>query len=565
MESIEPSGTLSLLAIFMDNTYKNQLTFNSEEEQKSFFDSLEGVTNYSDYTYIRHDSTILVDGNYEKLKTNNYCFYNNGYTNERVYAFINRIEYVNENTTRLYIETDVFQTYYFKIYFKQCFVEREHVNSDNIGEWLIPEGLETGDYISTSLTRLDIGHKEALKIIVQVSQDIDKNSLDSTYIGGSVMVGRLYVFDLDTGFGKLGEFIKKYDKAGIGDAIINAWTVSGEFTSPYVLAEDDMGSYIISNSNGYSIDTKVDKITKLADYTPHNNKLLTAPYCYYKVNNGNGGTVKYNPQDFTSSSYDEGVTFRLYGVIAVGCSSMLFPLNYKISGMGSGLSGGKFAPVGWANDTYTNWLTQTAVNRSVAVENAQASANASLASSVLNGIGNAVGGSGVLGLNDSSSSGAVQGARGKLIGGLVGGTLSTVGNYIQGSTQVENTIRSNMASVETHSYDSPQAHGQTNIGDVNVAFNLNDFYISTMTIRSEFAEAIDRYFDMYGYKVNKVKIPNLTGRKTWNYVKTVGCNFYFNGSKEEINVLRNIFDNGCTFWHSYYTALEYQHDNSIES
>lgn len=45
-----------------------------------------------------------------------------------------------------------------------------------------------------------------------------------------------------------------------------------------------------------------------------------------------------------------------------------------------------------------------------------------------------------------------------------------------------------------------------------------------MSIKQEYARVIDNFFNMYGYKVNDVKIPNITGRLNWNYVKTVDIN-----------------------------------------
>ena len=57
------------------------------------------------------------------------------------------MEYVNENCTDIFIETDVMQTWLYNIVWNRCFVEREHVNDDTIGNHTVPEGLETGEYI----------------------------------------------------------------------------------------------------------------------------------------------------------------------------------------------------------------------------------------------------------------------------------------------------------------------------------------------------------------------------------------------------------------------------------
>ena len=66
---------------------------------------------------------------------------------------------------------------------------------------------------------------------------------------------------------------------------------------------------------------------------------------------------------------------------------------------------------------------------------------------------------------------------------------------------------------------------------------------------------------MYGYKVNNVKIPNILGRKNWNYVKTLGSNIEGNIPQNDLQEIKNMFDNGVTFWHNSNTFLDYSQDN----
>jgi hypothetical protein len=70
------------------------------------------------------------------------------------------------------------------------------------------------------------------------------------------------------------------------------------------------------------------------------------------------------------------------------------------------------------------------------------------------------------------------------------------------------------------------------------------------TCRAEIAKQIDDYYNVYGYLVSENKIPNITGRPAWNYVKTNGSSVT---GKVPANVLKNInalFDRGITFWHT---------------
>ena len=84
-----------------------------------------------------------------------------------------------------------------------------------------------------------------------------------------------------------------------------------------------------------------------------------------------------------------------------------------------------------------------------------------------------------------------------------------------------------------------------------------------MSIKAEYAKIIDKYFSMYGYKVNDLKLPNISGRSNWNYVKTIGCNILGDIPQEDMEKIKSIFNNGVTFWHNPNTFLDYSQSNNI--
>ena len=55
----------------------------------------------------------------------------------------------------------------------------------------------------------------------------------------------------------------------------------------------------------------------------------------------------------------------------------------------------------------------------------------------------------------------------------------------------------------------------------------------------------------------------MTGRKNWNYIKTIGANIEGNIPEDDLNELKAIFNNGVTIWHKASTYLDYSQDNSI--
>lgn len=84
-----------------------------------------------------------------------------------------------------------------------------------------------------------------------------------------------------------------------------------------------------------------------------------------------------------------------------------------------------------------------------------------------------------------------------------------------------------------------------------------------MSIKAEFAKIIDDYFSIFGYKTNEVKVPNLTGRQNWNYVKTIDCNIIGNFPQDDLQEIKDMFNNGLTIWHNTSTFLDYSQNNNI--
>jgi hypothetical protein len=68
---------------------------------------------------------------------------------------------------------------------------------------------------------------------------------------------------------------------------------------------------------------------------------------------------------------------------------------------------------------------------------------------------------------------------------------------------------------------------------------------------------------MFGYKVNTVKTPDVTTRKYWNYVKTVGVTLSGNIPADSLVKLCDIYNKGVTFWKYGCNVGDYGLTNSI--
>ena len=512
--TITPQGQLYLCKTPLENDYKNQLTFSNETAQLTYFNSTVQHT-FDNYTYIKKDNVVQVGKNIDEIIDCNYLFYKNtGFTNKWYFCFITNMEYVNENCTRITFETDCYQTWLFQIEYKQSFVEREHVNDDTVGLHTVPENLETGEYIVNS--RDYYNGLDSLKYVIQCTEwsTSDENKPLATNYGGVYMAGGAYICNNIT---EVINILQAYAKRGKSDAVYNLYMI------PESMITNTSGSLQYSGQSSPNTDTKsITKINKIDGYTPINKKLLTFPYNYMLLSNNNGSSNILHYERFSGNTCN----FTIKGVPTVGGSIKIIPTNYdnNLNSEEEGLIAGKLPTLNWSDDEYTNWLTQNSVNIALGV----ASSGITI-----------VGGLGMM----ATGGGAVAGA-----GAVVNGAMS---------------IANELGAVYQHSLQPNSAKGNVNGGDINVCDHKNGFYFYKMTIKEEYARIIDNYFSMFGYKINRVKVPNITGRSNWNYVKTINCNFDGDIPQTDLNIIKAMFNNGVTLWHNPSTIYNYSNSNGI--
>lgn len=549
MITVNPQGLVYLCKTPLENDYKNQLTFTTAAKQLEYFTST--VQNsFDNYTYIRKDNTLKVGVPIDDIINCNYLFYQNkGFTSKYYYCFITNMSYVNENCTLITFETDCFQTYQFDIVYKSCFTEREHVSDDTIGLHTIPENLETGEYICAGKTDIYSGGNSTYVCVAttEVPEEVSVNPFNTEYNG--VYSGTIIL--LFRSALAVTNFTRAMDGLGKGDAIQNIflaptglcgtpnWTVYNvEVTSSQTITFE--ASTISNSSTATSLGTSANITvpTTFDSYTPKNNKLYCFPYNYFYLSNNIGADVSFHYEDFVNNT----ASFKILGALSIGCSIKAFPLNYKklsdtassTNSYNAGVVGSKYPVCSWKSDAYTNWLTQNSVNIAGVTLNAEEKANAM--------------GIGALAL------GSIMTATG------LGSGIGT-GLMVYGAGAIFNSMQTNYQK----DIIPQQAKGSISAGDVTYASGNTTFPIYKMCIRKEYAEIIDGYLSAYGYKVNKYKIPNITGRTNWNYVKTIECNFEGDIPQGDLNTIKNMFNTGVTMWHNPATMYDYSASNGIVS
>ena len=502
-----------LLDVPLENDYKNSLYFTSKANQQAYFQS-NIVKSYTDFSYQRKDKLIKIPDIYDNIAHCNYVMYqNSNYSNKWFYAFIDKMEYINDGTTYVYIETDVIQTWLFDYEVKSSFVEREHVDDDTTGIHTVPENVELGEYTSNGFERdnelTDLGY------MIQVTENVaGDNKFYATLFGGIANVGGAYYTD---NWQVAVSIIQAYQD-GREDAIINVYVI------PKRLIPDESlsGSLYTGSSSPVTYTKSINKVTTIDGYTPRNNKLLTFPYNFLVLDNNNGSSNVLQYELFSTSNCQ----FEIAGVPTVGGSIKCVPLNYKGHSryQQEGLMCGKFPTCGWVNDTYTNWLTQNAVN---------------------------------IGIGTVTSALQLIGGIGLMATGVGAGVGA--GSALSGAMGIANSL----GQVYQHSILPNSASGNTNGGDINACYNMNKFYFIKMSIKQEYAKIIDKYFDMFGYKVNMVKVPNKAHRSRWWYTKTIDVNIDGAIPNEDMQKIKNAYNNGITFWRNASEIDNYSLSNGI--
>lgn len=541
MAVIAPQTDVCLLKVPLEIDNSNQLTFANATAQFNYFNSLPKIT-YDNFTYQRKDNTIRIPALIDDILQYNYVMYRNeAYSNKWFYAYIDKMEYLNDNVTAVSISTDCWQTWQFDLNYKQTFVEREHVNNDAVGIHTVPEALELGEMVQNTSTTFapnktvwTSGQSEKLTntymIVFQVSElpsgsyGIDKPHQYNSIYSGLFYLGVKTADDATA-------LIYKYS-AGKPDAIVAIFVAPTAFFNGCQFAniQTDYGNVtvyypVIQTGTAPMSDANytINRPTTLNGYTPKNKKLLTYPFSYITIDNNAGECIVERYENFANSGIP---SYYMAGSLGQGCSIKLTPVGYKgqasnAENFQEGIPAMKYPVCGWASDYYTNWLTQNAVNIPLTIAGAVGSA----------GLAVATGGTSLA---------------------VTGGALLSAG------AQIGNLLSEQYKA----SLVPDQAHGNVNCSDVNVAWN-QCYSVKCMSIKYEYAKIIDDYMTMYGYKVNELKLPNITGRRNWNYVKTIGCYIEADIPQEDLQIIKNMFDNGVTFWHNASTFADYSQNNDI--
>lgn len=550
---IVPNSDVYILKnVPLEPSFDHTIWFDSPEQQATAFTTYALAFYFDKVSYQRYPRPyITLDKTADDLFDCNYMmFRNTAYGTKWFYAFITQIEYISNTTSRIYYSIDPMQTYLFDVNVGQCFVEREHAMTDVIGDNLNPESFELGEYVYDADYFPNIFAKANYVICIlatwkAVYEDNKWVIKDATTGGvGGVDSGiytgltkNLFTYDLDNPRACVEDanhVIEAATKANKADGIVSItmypkffmnWSITGDLATGLVPDTVDSIPAFTGTFDGYK---------------PKNNKLYTAPFCGVYVDNLQGNAANYAYEYFANRK----PVFNIVGAVNGNLECASIPINYKglPTNFQESLLMGGFPQCAWDVDTFKAWIAQNkyAIAAGVATTAIDTVKQVALAAT---GVGMA---------------GEVAGMSAAMTGAGSAQTIQAVGQYANAYQNAQNVSYNTqgdiltktinlVAQVKTASTQPNHARGQQS-SSVFCAMGYQGFHYMPYRIQGQFARIIDDFFSMFGYKTNRLKVPNRNGRKAWNYVKTCGCTLTGSAPADVTAALVQIYDKGITFW-----------------
>ena len=163
----------------------------------------------------------------------------------------------------------------------------------------------------------------------------------------------------------------------------------------------------------------------------------------------------------------------------------------------------------------------------------------------------------------SAATGAVSGAiSGGGVGGSKGAAFGAITGAISGALNIQANIRSENAK-QADLKGLPDTIINSNDSAFNIADKVGLLNFYRMKINCNNEHILSEIWNMSGYKVNRVDIPNTRSRLRFNFIQTLGANITGPISQTYLTQLKEIFNNGVTIWHynEHFKMLDYSLEN----
>lgn len=528
-----PNTNLRLLSTPLESDYSNTLYFANITAQSAYFTS-KTVKVITDFNYIKKDNSIAINEHIDSLYNCNYVMYqNSNFTNKWFYAFIVRMEWLSNNSTRIYLATDVIQTWFFDITYYQSYIDRCHSDTDVVGDNIVPE-----DFTGAGRGGYDQAGSQDLTpnwVTVFATTQPDGTPLPPTDLSGIISgTGAAWRHQYDNA--TLTTLLNEYVKNGTATAVakIQQWP-AGNHSATFSFAKHP------STINGYS---------------PKNKKLLSGAFisCYMTMF---GQELEFNPEYITGNSVSAQIVVDDTSG-SVGCTIT----NYGNSNIANFSLVAAIPESSWAYNQYKNdynlhsgsnaiYQERMRYQRNLNAANANVGAVQGIASTIAGAIDTVNPVTWALGKGRQAVSNVIEGAQQTYNQGAIAGW------YEKGVDE----INQDLATI-TESYNAP-ATGSVATSNIYIAGNKTTLSYGYKVPPRDIIKRCDDYLTVYGYKQSTYKVPNLHARLNWTYIRTLGLRASGNFPDEDMDLIKRIFDKGIFFWSSTAVFGNFDQSNPI--
>lgn len=166
-----PGTKVTVCNVPWDAEYRDVVNFKSEEDRDMYFTNQvqQGFSfELTGVVYLKYGEPIRLPQRFQDLNQYNYIIVQNPSQPvpsggvgtgkpETFFYFIADVQYVAPNTTQLNVQLDVWQTYFDRVQFGNCYINKGHIGiansnsqTNNLADYLTdPEGLNIGDEYET--------------------------------------------------------------------------------------------------------------------------------------------------------------------------------------------------------------------------------------------------------------------------------------------------------------------------------------------------------------------------------------------------------------------------------
>lgn len=502
----------------------------------SVADFLNQLENYkisegSNFSYVSDNYTLRYPQAITNIINTNYiAFQNPSYKNKWFFGFVNNVKYISDITTEINFTIDYWSTYFNDLTILRSFVEREIVADDTIGLNTVDENLDIGriDCIET-IKDAGLGEYFYIGMFTNYDPAADATTGQNFIIKNRLVYGQGLIFFRISSLSDFADVSAFIDIIN-GSQYATVDDIKDIFIIPYsALNVADLSDHNFGDQDQYTYytssasldpktyETEILKPYEVAGrYQPVNNKCYCYPYNFLQITNNCGNIKNYKYEEFSTAT----VKILIEIAISIGMSIRAVPENYEgeLRNYNEQLPLGKYPTCSWSADSYTNWLTQNAVN---------------LEQKILNNGMNIVN---KLSKPETTPEGLFS---------LSNVALDLIGDFKQAHMLPDSV------------------HG-TNNGDINWSSTYNTFCYKKMRCTDEYMRIVDGYFLRFGYKINRTKLPDLSSRPYWNYIKIGGDQFAIGSIPQDaLAMINNVANKGVTIWHNIANIGNYSLDNRI--